>query len=49
MNKFFQFIFILFGLVFVSDMHSVKSKVEKLHSKLDAIAMFLSLDTNADE
>ena len=50
MNKFFQFIFILFGIIFVlKNSMSLDKRLEELESKIDKIEMFLNLDLNSDE
>lgn len=50
MKNLFPVIFISMGIVFVLvAVYRVESKVDKLHSKVDAIAMFLNLDSNSDK
>lgn len=50
MNKFFQFIFILFGIIFVLKISAnLDIRLEDLESKIDKIEMFFDLDLNADE
>lgn len=50
MNKFFQFIFILFGIIFVlNNSMSLDKRLAELESKIDKITMFLNLDSNTDE
>lgn len=49
MNKFFQFIFILFGIIFVLKiLASLEIRLEELDRKIDKVVMFLDLDLNAD-
>lgn len=50
MSNLFQNIFLSISIIFVLvAVMRVESKVEKLHSRIDKIEMFLNLDLNADE
>ena len=50
MNKFFQFIFILFGIIFVlNNSMSLDKRLEDLESKIDRLEMVLKLDSNSDK
>ena len=50
MNKFFQFIFILFGIIFVWNISAnLDIRLEDLESKIDRLEMVLKLDSNSDK
>lgn len=50
MNKFFQFIFILFGIIFVLNISAnLDIRLEDLESKIDRLEMVLKLDSNSDK
>lgn len=50
MNKFFQFIFILFGIILVLNISAnLDIRLEDLESKIDKITMFLNLEANTDK